>query len=317
MARVKSEIIDHLSNDVFSLEATNRGAILRNIYLNKTLITSEVKEEDTKPGTKGGFFAAPIVFSRLVDRVLPFQGKNYLMPYPEDLDADEIDPKQVYIHGIHHYYTWDITKKTKGEIVYELTKDRLPPTYPFPHNSKITYKFEGQDLIIEVGVEVPESTTAVATPAMLTMHPFFKFQLEENSESPQLKADLKNIFEYEKDAEIPFSFNEPTNFENPFSDFKTLPKDLDHSFLAGNTSFIRWPNGLTLKITDETDPKTCPFNPLQVWTTGADTRNAFGVENGGPGNLPWLVANKKVDENLLPVVNPGEYKFRRVRYSLI
>ena len=177
-----------------------------------------------KPGSKGGFFAAPIVFSRLVNRILPFRGENYLMPYPEDMDEAEVDPKQVYIHGIHHYYTWDITKKTKTEIVYELTKDRLPPSYPFPHNSKIIYKFDGQDLIIEVGVEVPISATAVPTPAMLTMHPFFKFQLEEGDTPPELKANLNSSFEYEKGAEIPFSFNEPTNFDNPFSDFKVLPK---------------------------------------------------------------------------------------------
>ena len=83
------------------------------------------------------------------------------------------------------------------------------------------------------------------------------------------------------------------------------------------TPLIKWPNEQRSKITDETDPKTCPYNPLQVWTTGADIRNAFGIENGGPGSLFWLVANKKVDEKLLPVVEPGEYKFRRVRYSLV
>lgn len=313
MTRIQPEEKYILKNSSFEIEATNRGAILRSIKANNIIISSTVDSEETKPGTKGAFFTAPIVFGRLIDRVLQFQGKEYTMQYPSDMDANEVDPNKIYIHGIHHWYTWDVTESNNVKITFELNKNRLEENYPFPHTAYVTYSLENSDLLIEVGVK----NTIRPTPAMLTMHPFFKFRLNEQDSAPKLQVDLKKKFNYDSKATLPLNYDTPVDFENPFTRLVELPEDLDHSFLATQDSLIQWPNGLTLKIIDETSNSCCPFFPLQIWTTGAKTRNAFGVENGGPANLFWLVEHKKVPTELLPVINPGEEKSRKIRLSIM
>lgn len=314
MTRIKDEQKHLLKNTYFEVQATNRGAILRYIKVNDTLITTQLTDIDTKPASKGAFFVAPIVFGRLLNRTLTFNNNTFEMPYPADINPEEVDPKKIYIHGIHHYYTWDILSSDTNHIEYILSKGRLDPTYPFPHTTTIRYSLH--DTNLEISVTIKDCIRE--TPCMLTMHPFFKFYLDENKDrAPRLKADLTSKFEYDPNSEFPLNFNAPISIDNPFSDFKELSKDFDHSYLAGPHSEILWPNGTHLKISDLTLPDVTPYTPLQIWTTGADSRNAFGVENGGPANLFWLVENKIVNPKMLITVKPDEEKTRKVCYQLM
>ena len=311
MSRIKEEVKSVISNKHFEIEATNRGAILRYIKMKGNFITTALDTPETKLGSKGAFFVAPLVFGRLINRELNFNNKVYQMSYPSDIDESEVDPKKIYIHGIHHWYTWEIESESKEHVSYILDTKSFPENYPFPHKCKISYQLIENSLLIEVSI----FDAKVPTPAMLTMHPFFKFRLNEDDPAPSLKTKLIKKFEYDPNSEFPMNWDSPIETASIFENLSQLSEDFDHSYLANRESIIRWPNGLQLKITDETSSDTCPYSPLQIWTTGASSRNAFGIENGGPANLFWLVENKKVDPLLLPIVNPGEIKTRRSRYT--
>lgn len=317
MKRIKNEEKFLLKNSFFELEATNRGALLRYIKAKGEFITTELKDEVTKPGSKGAFFIAPIVFGRILDRTLVYKNISYQMPYPEDINSDEIDPQKIYIHGIHHYYTWDVLSNSNSHLSFILKKERLEKSYPFPHTTIITYELNENELHISATIK----DTEVETPCMLTMHPFFKFYIDQDKDQdkktpPKFKANLLKKFEYDINSKFPLNYESPIDIINPFKTLTELPKDLDHSFLAESESEILWPNGINIKISDLTEKNVTPYNPLQIWTTGADSRNAFGIENGGPANLFWLVENKKVDKSLLIKVQPGEEKSRRIRIKI-
>jgi galactose mutarotase-like enzyme len=304
-----------LANQRISMVATNRGAVLRSIHIDHQQITRTLPDEETSPGDKAALVCAPIIFGRIKNRSITFQGKDYVMPYPDDLNPDEVDPSKTYIHGIHHYYTYEIEELNDTKVSYILSKSRLPKKYPFPHTTRITYAIDGNDLLISVEV----FDTLVPTPALLTVHPFFLYTLP-NGSRIQAKATLLKKFEYATNAALPQPESPPIDLEDggPIKEWTTLDTSLDHSFLSENpTSEIRWEGGPHLALIDESELETpTKHHPLQIWTTGGHTRNACAIEQGGPANLFQLVDEKKVPEYFLPVVMPGESKKRVVRYKI-
>jgi galactose mutarotase-like enzyme len=312
--RVQDEKRVSLSNDRIRIVASNRGAILRSIHIDGQQITRTLPDKETSPGEKAALVCTPIIFGRIENRKITFQGKEYEMPYPEDLNPDEIDPSKTYIHGIHHYYTYDIEQTHDNKITFILNKNRLPRHYPFPHTTRITYALDGNDLLISVEV----FDTNVPTPALLTVHPFFRFTLPDGS-IIQAKARLLKKFEYDTNATLPQPKSPPVELEDggPIKEWTTLDTSLDHSFISENPySEIRWEGGPHLALIDESELHTPHSHyPLQIWTTGGHTRNACAIEQGGPANMFELVHEKKVPEYFLPVVMPGESKKRVVRYQ--
>lgn len=313
--RVRKEEIHLLESENIKLLATNRGAILKSLESKGKPLTRKLKDGETKPGEKGALFCAPIVFGRIKDRNLIFQSQSYTMPYPDDLDAESIDPDHLYIHGIHHYYTYETEKADSTSVSYLLEKSRLPKNYPFPHSCRVSYTLEGNsDLIISVEV----FDTEVPTPAMLTVHPFFVYKQDEGSVI-EFKGKLLKRFDYDTSKTLPQPESPPTQLENdgPFSDWTTLDTTLDHSFIsADGVSEIRWGKDLHLLMKDESRSIKNHY-PLQIWTSGGHTRNACGIEQGGPANLFYLVENKIVPAEYLPVVKPGEIKDRTIRYTVL
>jgi galactose mutarotase-like enzyme len=311
---VKEEELVMLSNKGFSFTASSRGAILRELSIAGQQITRDLVAGETPAGEKGALFCCPIFFARFPGRRVQFAGHEYIMEYPSTIDTAKADPNNNFIHGFEHYYTWDVVDQSKSHVRFELNANRFPSSFPFPHTSIVEYRLEGErDLVISVGIkDCPKPT-----PAMLTIHPFFKFYLQSGAAAPEFEANLISKFEYPPNAAEPMANEAPVALENsgPFCSYKALPKDLDHSFISSGYSRIKWPNGLELSMVDETSPEVCPIKPLQVWTTGADSRNAFGIEQGGPANLFNLVANHKVPAEWLPVCNQGQTIMRTVRYS--
>jgi galactose mutarotase-like enzyme len=314
LSMVRQEEFVTISNKHFSLIASSRGAILRELSINGQRITRDLPAGETPAGEKGALFCCPIFFARFPGRSVQFAGENYQLEYPSAINAEKADPNKNFIHGFEHYYTWDILSQDKTHVRYELNVNRFPASFPFPHTSIVEYRLEGEsDLVISVGIKDCKNPT----PAMLTIHPFFKFYLNQEDAPPEFEAILSSKFDYSVDAVEPMATEAPVALQGggPFSELKPLPKDLDHSFISSGSSRIKWPGGTELLMTDETRSEVCPIKPLQIWTTGADSRNAFGIEQGGPANLFNLVANKEVSEGWLPVCSQGEEIYRTVRYS--
>lgn len=318
LERVQDEQITCLSNERFKIIASNRGAILKSISIDNQLITRDIPQGETKPGEKGAFFCAPIVFGRIINRKLPFLGSRFNMPYPDDIDAEEVDPQKIYIHGIHHYYTYDIESCTDSKVSYVLNKNRLPRSYPFPHSCRVEYSLEDNDLLISLSV----FDTKEETPAMLTLHPFFRYSLsEENKNTLQFKGRLQSRFDYDTSSDLPMPWDPPTPLQNggPFTEWTSLDTTLDHSFISEDGIIeIRWENGPHLTMIDESplpDENQRLF-PLQIWTSGGHTRNACGIEQGGPANLFELVDKNIVPPSYLTRVHAGQIKTRQVRYKV-
>ena len=310
---VREEKLVTLSSKHFSLIASSRGAVLRELSINGQRITRDLPAGATPPGEKGALFCCPIFFARFPGRSVQFAGQSYQLEYPSAIDADKADPNKNFIHGFEHYYTWDVVAHDEKHVRFELNADRFPTSFPFPHTSSVEYRLEGEgDLVISVGIKDCKKPT----PAMLTIHPFFKFYLNENDPAPEFEAQLLSKFEYPADALEPMATEAPVALQEggPFLRLKSLAKDLDHSFVSSGSSRIKWPGGIELNMIDETSAEVCPIKPLQIWTTGAEARNAFGIEQGGPANLFNLVENRKVPSNWLPVCSEGQVVTRVVRY---
>ncbi len=310
--RILKEEQHTLGSKSITLVSTNRGAILRNLFYNEIPVTRTIEEPETPPGEKGALFCAPLVFGRIHNRTLNFRSKSYLMPYPDDLNAEQIDPHHLYIHGIHHYYTYEIETVTPNSISYLLDKSRLPKNYPFPHSCRVSYAIENDsDLIISVEV----FDTDVATPAALTIHPFFLYSQADGA-IIEFKGRLTKRFDYDTNKELPMPESPPTELpdDGPFTEWTPLDTTLDHSFISKDAiSEIRWKNALHITMEDQS-PRS--HYPLQIWTTGGTTRNACGIEHGGPANLFELVHNSHIPEHYLTVIEPGQSKKRIVRYSM-
>jgi galactose mutarotase-like enzyme len=314
MRVMKEERYEVRSEDI-RIVLSNRGAIARSIAYKNIPITRSLPDEETTPGEKGALFCAPIVFGRILNRTLRFQSKDYIMPYPEDLDAEKIDPDHVYIHGIHHYYTYETEHADTNSVSFILEKSRLPKSYPFPHSARISYRMTNSNEL-EISVEVFDSL--VPTPAMLTVHPFFLYK-QPDGETIQFRGKLIKRFDYDTEGALPQPQTSPTDLEGdgPFTEWTKLDTNLDHSFISKNgISEIRWDNGPHLLMRDESTLGTpAPHYPLQIWTTGGHTRNACGIEQGGPANLFALIDHGHVPEYYLPVVQPGKSIKRTIRYT--
>ncbi|HMO17738.1 MAG TPA: hypothetical protein PKA63_14305 [Oligoflexia bacterium] len=304
------------------LNLSNRGAIIRSIKVNGTLTTRDVPEEKTKPGDRGGFFIAPIVFGRLINRSLVFKNHTYSMPFPEDINPTEVDPEGLYAHGIHHYYTFEEKAHSSTKISYLLDHTRLPESYPFPHSCEITYQLTDTGFKVCVTVKACE----VPVPAQLTIHPFFRYFLENDNKkqnSIQFRGRLSAKFELEPGSKLPLPTRSPTKLADggPYTQWTSLGTDTDHSFISEDgITELRWPNsGPHIRMVDESElseKEDCKY-PVQIWTTGGITRNACAIEQGGPANCFYLVANNLVDHELLPVALPGKDVSRTVRYEFL
>jgi galactose mutarotase-like enzyme len=305
-----------LSTEVLSLETTTQGAIVRSISVRGRLITRDIDPKPTAEGEKGGLFCCPVLFARFPDRTLRFGGSAYTLEYPDDIDAARVDPNRLFPHGYEHFYSWEVEREDSEKVRYVLPWERQPSNFPFPHDSFIQYRIADQrTLEITVGVTAREKPV----PAMLTIHPMFRFHITEGDSGPSCSVKLSHKFDYPPEAPQPMSDKAPIELADggPFASGATLPKNLDHSFLADAISRISWPSGPTLEMEDKTADQVLSIKPLQIWTTGADTRNTFGVEHGGPANIFNLVADKAVPDRWLAVAKPFQSISRVVEYRFL
>lgn len=322
--RIFKEVHKTLKSKNLEILLSNQGAIVKSIKFNDTFITNPPKSLKTESGEKGALFCAPIIFGRLINRTVYFRNNKYVMTYPADIDEEVIDPNKLYIHGAHHYYTYNLYQESENSISYILEKKRLHDSYPFKHTCLISYSIENDSDFI-VSVEVKDSEVEI--PASLTIHPFFTYSIKNhtncNLDTIEFKANLSHIYQCDLNSTLPLPNTPPIklNEDGPYTDWSKLETNIDHSFISKSSiSEIRW-GKIYIKMIDESElykinsANINNYYPIHVWTTAGDTRNACGFEHGGPANIFELINNKHIPEFYLPIVKPTESKIRQVRYQ--
>ncbi len=301
-----------IQNDRFTLSVSDKGAIVTNLILDGKQITKSV--ETMTQFEKGGLFSCPQIFGRLLGRELWFRGKSYKLHYPKQFDSETLDPSNIFIHGFEHFLTWDLVQQTENSLHFELPKERFEENFPFPHTSFIKYDLSELGLNISVGIKDCE----IDTPAALVFHPFFNWTID--GQTPSLKANLDRKFKVPEESEFPMPWSAPVSANSIFNEneFVLLSKDLDQSFLSSNGIYdIKWGSDFGIRIQDTTKKTTSSIYPVQVWTTGADSRGLFGVEPGGLANIFWLASQNVIPEEWLPICQKGKSISRDMLISVL
>lgn len=301
-----------ISGNRFVLEVSELGAIVTGLWLDKVPLLRPVVS-NMRPGDKGGMFVCPQFFGRHKDRTISFEGNEYQLSYPPDIDADKVDPDGYFLHGFEHFLPWQVRKDGKCLICF-LDKDSFPEDFPFKHQSEVRYEIiVDEDTKVErLQIQLRVGDVDMPAPFNSSLHPFFNWTIK--GHTPSFKGTLHYRFE-NPESRIALPDSEPVMMRNHAFLNQELPTDVDHGFVSMDGEYaINW-GDIVLRIDDLTSRRTCSVNPLMIWTSAAIERGCFGVEPWGLPNLIHLVGSKKAYSHWLPICFPGQVITRVVEFS--